>query len=707
MLHSSTPGVEKHLAEKNVSAYIGFDPTASSLHVGSLLPIMALVHFQRAGHSPIAIAGGGTGLIGDPSGKTQERKLLTKEDLEANLIGIKEQLSHFLDFKAKSNPARLINNADWLVPLSLMDFLRDIGKHFSVNELMAKDSVKSRLENEQGMSVTEFSYSLLQAYDFLMLNQKQGCTLQMGGSDQWGNIVAGIDLIRKKTGKEAHGIVFHLITTSSGTKFGKTESGTIWLDPARTSPYKFYQFWYNTEDADVSRYLRFFTLLEKQEIESLESALRESPGQRVAQKALAHAVTTMVHGESAAEMAVKGSRAFFSSGVKDLDERVLEDVFDETPSILVTLPKIMRGEVKLLDLLVQVNMVKSKGEGRKLSQSGGIYVNDVRVDNIEEPIGLDDFLFRRFLILRKGTKNHLIVRAGLPINALNDTIMGEFTNVGASTVIKLQALIGAQVIRPGIDFIMTSGPIRNVAQSSSDGSVALYENFNQFLWCFAFRLMVQFEQKLHQPNVIDGHFSNLDLIDEAERIFEAGKTLLVGQDIRQFIGLPDPTGAADEMQASVDAANSVYSRGMKFIMYHEIAHQLYGHTQAKDRGTDPLEREWAADDFAVGVLSSDSDQQSLRTSGYGIVVGLSALAFVNSGFAGGSEHPDVHDRILKALAQMNLPKTSNVWGVASMALKLWFNDHNVSLELSPQYQNYEELFRATILNVQASKRRLP
>lgn len=270
LIHSSTSNVQKHLAEKKVTGYIGFDPTASSLHVGSLLPIMGLVHLQRAGHSPIAIAGGGTGMVGDPSGKSQERKLLSPEDIEANLVGIKKQLAHFLDFNAKANPARLVNNADWLSKLTMMDFLRDIGKHFSVNEMLAKDSVKARIEQEQGMSFTEFSYSLLQSYDYLELFDRYGCTLQMGGSDQWGNIVAGVDLIRRLRGAEVHAIVFHLITTSSGAKFGKTESGTVWLDPGRTSPYRFYQYWYNTDDHDVVRYLKYFTLLSQGKIGELE-----------------------------------------------------------------------------------------------------------------------------------------------------------------------------------------------------------------------------------------------------------------------------------------------------------------------------------------------------------------------------------------------------------------------------------------------------
>jgi len=266
---------------------------------------MGLVHFQKAGHIPIAIAGGGTGMIGDPSGKSQERKLLSKEEIESNLEGIKEQLSKFLDFKSKVNPAKLVNNADWLTRISLMEFLRDVGKHFSVNEMLAKESVRTRIEKEQGISFTEFSYSLLQSYDFLMLYDLYKCTLQMGGSDQWGNITSGIDLIRRLRSVEAYGLVFPLITTSSGVKFGKTESGTIWLDPKLTSPYKFYQYWFNTDDRDVVQYLKFFTLLSSKEIEELEIATKETPEKRSAQTVLAKEVTKMLHGETALNQAIK------------------------------------------------------------------------------------------------------------------------------------------------------------------------------------------------------------------------------------------------------------------------------------------------------------------------------------------------------------------------------------------------------------------
>src|SRR5437870_5652663 len=272
MLHEATPDLREVLAKEKLTAYIGFDPSAASLHVGSLLPVMGLARLQKFGHTPIAIAGGGTGLIGDPSGKTKERQLLTREQAEENLAGIKEQLTRFLDFKAATNPARIINNADWLVPISMMEFLRDVGKHFTVNNLLAKEAVKRRLETDEGISFTEFSYPLLQAYDYLVLYDRHQCTLQMGGSDQWGNILAGIDLIRRLRGARAHGLVFPLVTSSAGVKFGKTEAGAVWLDPKLTSPYRFYQFWLNTTDQDVLHYLKFFTWLSKEEIGELEES---------------------------------------------------------------------------------------------------------------------------------------------------------------------------------------------------------------------------------------------------------------------------------------------------------------------------------------------------------------------------------------------------------------------------------------------------
>jgi tyrosyl-tRNA synthetase len=409
-IHSATHGAADFLRIGKVTGYIGFDPTAKSLHVGSLLPIMGLVHFQRAGHHPIAVAGGGTGLIGDPSGKAQERKLLTTDEIETNLEGIKEQLSRFLDFRSAPNPARLVNNADWLSPLLLMNFLRDVGKHFSINEMMARDSVRSRIEKEQGMSFTEFSYSLLQAYDFLELHDRYGCTLQMGGSDQWGNIVSGTDLIRRLRSSEAHGIVFPLITTSAGVKFGKTEGGTIWLDPSMTSPYRFYQFWFNTDDRDVIQYLKFFTLLPQDRIDELEALTRDKPEQRAAQSTLAEEATRLVHGDTALDQALKASKIFFGGEVRDVGEVELLDIFADVPSSTITRSQLANGGLPVVDLLVSVGAAKSKGEARRAIQGGGIYLNNRRVSGVDHTIMEGDAVHGKFIIVRKGGRSYFLVR---------------------------------------------------------------------------------------------------------------------------------------------------------------------------------------------------------------------------------------------------------------------------------------------------------
>ena len=332
MVYQATEGVADLFARERVTAYIGFDPTASSLHVGSLLPLMALARLQRFGHSPIAIAGGATGMIGDPSGKSQERNLLAREQIEENLVGIRHQLELFLDFDAAKNPARIANNAEWLGTIDLMSFLRDVGKHFSVNYMLAKESVKRRLESEEGISYTEFSYLMLQAYDFLQLFDRYGCTMQLGGSDQWGNITAGIDLIRKLRGKKAHGLVMPLVTTSSGVKFGKTEAGTVWLDPARTSPFRFYQFWLNTDDRDAVTYLKHFTFFDRGKIGGLDEATRTAPERREAQRALAGEVTSLVHGPKAASRAEHASHVLFGEDIATLTADEVLEVFDDVPS---------------------------------------------------------------------------------------------------------------------------------------------------------------------------------------------------------------------------------------------------------------------------------------------------------------------------------------------------------------------------------------
>ncbi len=409
-IHSATEGAEAHLRTEAVSGYIGFDPTAPSLHVGSLLPIMGLVHLQRGGHNPIAIAGGGTGMIGDPSGKTAERKLLSKEDIDRNLEGIKAQLSRFLDFQSPPNPARIVNNADWLSTISMLDFLRDVGKYFSVTEMLAKDSVKSRIDQEQGMSFTEFSYSLLQAYDFLQLFDRVHCTLQMGGSDQWGNIVFGVALIRRMRSADAHGIVFPLLTTSKGEKFGKSESGTIWLDPAKTSPYRFYQYWLNTDDRDVVRYLKYFTLFSRERIQELEATVREAPERRAAQAALASEVTRTVHGDSALEGAVRASKIIFGEAISGVSDSDLLEIFADVPSAEIPKSRLSGSGMPLVDLLVEAGVVKSKGEARRAIEGGGIYVNNVRAGEPERMVPAEEALRGKFIVLRKGGRNYTLVK---------------------------------------------------------------------------------------------------------------------------------------------------------------------------------------------------------------------------------------------------------------------------------------------------------
>src|SRR5947207_14605683 len=331
LVYDKTEGVRDALSKEKVTGYIGFDPSAPSLHFGSLLVMIALAHMQRGGHSPIAVVGGGTGLIGDPSGKTVERQLLTIEQVEANVEGIRGQLSRFLDFESTSAPARLVNNAEWLTKLGAIDFMRDVGKYFTVNAMVAKESVKRRMESDEGITYTEFSYSLLQAYDFLVLFDKFNCTLQMGGSDQWGNILAGMDLIRRVRGGKAHGLVMPLITTASGAKFGKTEAGAVWLDPNLTSPFKFYQFWLNTEDGDAGKYLRYFTFLERPAIEQLEEATRRNPESREAQRALAREVTRTVHGIEHVTRAEHASSVLFGEDISTLPADDVLAVFDDVP----------------------------------------------------------------------------------------------------------------------------------------------------------------------------------------------------------------------------------------------------------------------------------------------------------------------------------------------------------------------------------------
>ena len=410
VLYDSTDGLAEALAAGRVTAYIGFDPTASSLHVGSLLPVMALARLQRSGHSPIAIVGGGTGMIGDPSGKSQERTLLTPEQIDANLAGIRQQLSRFLDFDAPANAARIVNNADWLSRFDLLGFLRDTGKYFTVNYMLQKESVNRRLESEDGISYTEFSYLLLQARDFVELFDRYGCTLQMGGSDQWGNITAGIDLIRKLRATKAHGLVMPLVTTASGVKFGKTEAGTIWLDPARTSPFKFYQFWLNTDDRDVVRYLKYFTFLERSAIEALEALTTAAPGKRQAQRELARDVTTLVHGPEQVARAEHASNLLFGEDIATLDVDDVLAVFEDVPSTELPAASLEGDGIGMVDLVARVQLATSKSDARRLVQSGGVYVNNRRVSDPQARVTRDQAIGGRLFVLRKGQKQTHLVR---------------------------------------------------------------------------------------------------------------------------------------------------------------------------------------------------------------------------------------------------------------------------------------------------------
>ena len=409
-VYDHTEGVEEALTEGPVTFYIGYDPTADSLHVGSLLQMMNMARMQRMGHHPIAVVGGGTGLIGDPSGKTKERQLLTLEQVEKNLAGIKGQLARFLDFDAADNPARIVNNYDWLGSISFVDFLRDVGKYFTVNNMLAKESVKRRIESEDGISFTEFSYSLLQAYDFLVLHDRYKCSMQLGGSDQWGNIVAGGDLIRKLRSQKAFGLVSPLVTTATGVKFGKTEAGTIWLDPERTSPYRFYQFWLNTDDADVINYLKYFTWLDQEQIAGLETALQERPHERSAQKALAAAVTEVVHGAEALSAAQRASEVLFGGDIEGLGAAEVADIFQDVPSTEIAASRFDGEGMQLADLMVEVQACKSKGEARRLLQGGGVSLNNRKWDDPNQGITRADTIEGRFLVLRKGRKNYFLVK---------------------------------------------------------------------------------------------------------------------------------------------------------------------------------------------------------------------------------------------------------------------------------------------------------
>jgi tyrosyl-tRNA synthetase len=410
LLYAHTEGLPELLARESVTAYIGFDPTSDSLQVGNLLTLMGLARLQRFGHTPIALAGGGTGMIGDPSGKAHERQLMSQDQVEANVEAIKPQLARFLDFEVKSNRARIENNASWLMPIPMMEFLRDVGKHFTVNYMMAKDSVRSRLEGEEGISYTEFSYMLLQAYDFLRLFEDQQCQLQAGGSDQWGNITAGIELIRRRLGRRAYGLVYPLITTADGSKLGKTEQGTIWLSAERTLPYRFYQYWLNQGDEDVIPYLRYFTWLTQPEIQELESELAEHPERREAQRKLAREMTRMVHGETALSKAELASEALFGGEVAGLSAQEIEEIFADVPSSFAARSSFAGEGASVVELFADSGLENSRASARRLIESGGAYLNNRRVTDVAQTITLADTIEGRFVILRRGRKTYRLVR---------------------------------------------------------------------------------------------------------------------------------------------------------------------------------------------------------------------------------------------------------------------------------------------------------
>ncbi len=395
-----------------ITLYCGFDPTADSLHVGHLVPLLALRRFQDCGHHPIAVAGGATGSIGDPSGKSAERSLLTKDQIKANVESVRPQLAKLLDFDAKQNPAKLVDNADWTAGLSYLDFLRDIGKHFSVNQMVAKESVRARMEDrEAGISYTEFSYMLLQAFDFYVLCRDHGCELQIGGSDQWGNITAGIDLMRKKLSKQGYGLTMPLITKADGTKFGKTEGGSVWLDPKKTSVYKFYQFWINTADADVIRYLKFFTFLTQDEITGLEQQHNSNPGAREAHKKLAATMTLLIHGEDAMVGCQIASNILFGGSVANISEENFNEIIGEVPTKEIEKAKLDGDGIPLIELLVHAGLCPSKGQARKDIEGGGVNINNVREAKADRAVITADLLFGKHILLRKGKKNYVVVTA--------------------------------------------------------------------------------------------------------------------------------------------------------------------------------------------------------------------------------------------------------------------------------------------------------
>ena len=405
-------GLSRRLATGPITLYCGFDPTADSLHVGNLVPLFLLRRFQLAGHHPIALAGGSTGMVGDPSGRSGERALLGREEVQHRVACIRGQLAKFLDFDGKSNAARLVDNAEWTAPVSYLDFLRDVGKHFTVNWMVAKESVRARMEDrESGITYTEFSYMLLQAFDFYHLRKTADCELQVGGSDQWGNITAGCELCRRKLGEAVFGLVAPLVTKADGTKYGKTASGAVWLDPARTSTYRFYQFFMQAEDADVIKLLKVLTFVPRIEIEHLEGEVVRNPGARAAQKRLARELTTLVHGESACDDAVRASEIMFGGELAGVSEAVFQDVVGEVPTKSVDKTQLGGAGTPIVDLLVLSGLSPSKGQARKDVEGGGIYLNNVRVNEFARAVTTNDLLFGKYLLFRKGKRTYAVLSA--------------------------------------------------------------------------------------------------------------------------------------------------------------------------------------------------------------------------------------------------------------------------------------------------------
>jgi tyrosyl-tRNA synthetase len=415
LIQDIMPGTEEQLNKEITSAYIGFDPTADSLHIGSLVPILLLVHLQKAGHKPFALVGGATGMVGDPSGKSEERNLLSEDVLQHNQQAVKKQLEKFLDFDAsKPNAAEMVNNYDWFKDMGFLEFIRDIGKHLTVNYMMAKDSVKKRIEGETGISFTEFTYQLIQGYDFYWLYKNKNCKLQMGGSDQWGNITTGTELIRRKTGGEAFAFTCPLITKTDGGKFGKTEKGNVWLDAKKTSPYQFYQFWLNASDEDALKWIKIFTLLLKEEIEPLINLHLETPHTRMLQKKLAQEVTCFVHSKDDYEFAVKASEILFGNATTDvlqsLNEEQLLQVMEGVPTVNIS-KKNLENNVDILDFLAESNIFPSKGEARKMLQSGGLAINKSKIDASKTQLFTTDFLNEKYMLIQKGKRNFYLVIA--------------------------------------------------------------------------------------------------------------------------------------------------------------------------------------------------------------------------------------------------------------------------------------------------------